>query len=114
MPHIIVEYSNNLPPEIDVQNMIEGLHSALSEEGVDKARIKTRAIELESYAVGDKGKAGAMVHVTLLLLEGRDIPTKQQYGQALHKVASDTVKSSVPDCAVTLEVRDMVSEAYIL
>jgi len=114
MPHIVVEYSDNLASKIDAQNMVGGLHEALAAEGIDKARIKTRAIKLESYSVGDHGKGGEMVHVTLLLLEGRDIPTKQQYGQALHKVVCEHVKTSAPNCSCTLEVRDMVTEAYIL
>lgn len=114
MPHIIVEYSDNLPVDINVQSLVENLHDTLAGEGVDKSRIKTRAIKVVEYSVGDKGKAGAMVHLTLLLLEGRDIPTKQQYGQALHKVVCEQVKAIVPGCAVTLEVRDMVSDSYIL
>jgi 5-carboxymethyl-2-hydroxymuconate isomerase len=114
MPHIIVEYSSNLEPEVEIEPMIAAMHKALSDEGVDGARIKTRAIALDHYVVGDKGVDGAMVHITLLLLEGRDEATKKQYSVPIHKVAIDAVAGKGAYCAVTLEVRDMEAATYIL
>ncbi|MAZ76576.1 MAG: 5-carboxymethyl-2-hydroxymuconate isomerase [Micavibrio sp.] len=114
MPHIIVEYSSNLEPEVEIQPMIAAMHKALSNEGVDAARIKSRAIALDHYVVGDKGVDGAMVHITLLLLEGRDEATKKQYSTPIHQVALDAVAGKDGYCAVTLEVRDMDAATYIL
>ena len=114
MPHIIIEHSNNIEPEVNVQKIVEDAHEALASQGIDKGRIKTRAVAVNNFSVGDKGKEGAFVHITLLLLEGRDIPTKQQYGQAIHKAVQVQVADKIAGCAITLEVRDMVTEAYIL
>ncbi len=52
--------------------------------------------------------------MTLLLLEGRDVATKKQYGDALHKIAKDHVESELPNAAVTLEIRDMNKDTYYL
>ena len=114
MPHIIVEYSSNLEPEVEIQPMIMKMHKALSDEGIDVARIKSRAILLDHYVVGDKGAEGAMIHITLLLLEGRDEATKKQYSLPIHQVALDAVAGREGYCAVTLEVRDMEAATYIL
>lgn len=114
MPHIIVEYSPNLEPEVNIAVLLPSMHAALASQGVDSARIKTRATALNHYVVGDKGNVGAMMHITLLLLEGRDDETKQQYSQPIYKVAVDAVKASDKPCAVTLEVRDMSAATYIL
>ncbi len=115
MPHIIVEYSQNMGPDLDLPDILTDLHNTLAAQGVDKGRIKTRAIPLLHSVVGNNdANDGTMAHVTVLLLEGRDVPTKQAYGQALHKVVADAVKKEFPDCAVTLEVRDMVKDTYIL
>jgi 5-carboxymethyl-2-hydroxymuconate isomerase len=118
MPHIIVEYSSNLEPEVEIQPMIVAMHKELSDAGVDGSRIKTRAIALDHYVVGDKGSSktggGAMIHITLLLLEGRDEATKKQYSTPIHKVAIDAVADRNGYCAVTLEVRDMSAATYIL
>ena len=115
MPHIIVEYSQNMGPDLDLPQILTDLHEMLAAQGVDKARIKTRAIPLLHSVVGlNEANEGHMAHLTLLLLEGRDIPTRQTYGQALHGVLARAVKDEFPDCAVTLEVRDMVKDTYIL
>ena len=114
MPHIIVEYSATLEDKVSLPNVLQGLHEALAGQGIDKARIKTRGIRIDHAVVGDAGPDGVMAHTTLLLLEGRDVATKQQYGQALHAVVQERIGQSVPECKITLEVRDMEKETYIL
>lgn len=115
MPHIIVEYSRNLEQGSDIPQLLVNLHEALIGQGIDKARIKTRAIALDNFVVGDAEiNKGQMVHTTLLLLEGREMSVKKQYVAALSTAVRNAVKDKFPDCAVTLEVRDMVKETYIL
>lgn len=111
MPHIIVEYSQNLESQIDVPNLLHDLHQSLAAEGIDKARIKTRGIALNHAVVGDDGADGDMMHATLLLLEGRDVQTKKQYGDALYAAMN---KCATNGCAVTLEIRDMVKDSYYM
>lgn len=109
MPHIIVEYSNAI--DASMPAALEHAHDALTAQGIDKARIKTRGIALPHAIVGDKGFDGKMAHITLLLLEGRDIPTKKQYGDAI----IEQVKNNLPsDTTVTMEIRDMVKDTYYL
>lgn len=114
MPHIILEYSSDLETKTDVQSLLQGMHDALSNEGVDRSRIKTRAISLPHYVVGDQGKDGSMAHITLLLLEGRDDATKKQYSTPIHQLVKSKLSADIPNIAVTLEVRDMDAETYIL
>ncbi len=114
MPHIIVEYSNNIGDIIDISHLVADLHEELAAQGVDKSRIKTRASNCNYVAVGDHGSHGHMIHATLLLLEGRDAKTKKQYGDALHKLIKARVKDVVKSCAVTLEIRDMDTDSYYL
>ena len=114
MPHIIVEHSSNIEDQIDLPDLLQGLHDALAAEGIDKARIKTRSIPLSHAVVGDHGSSGHMVHITLLLLAGRDVATKKQYADPLHALAKGVLQEKLPQCAVTLEVRDMNSDTYYL
>lgn len=113
MPHIIVEYSESLDGPIDMQCLLGALHEALAAQGIDKTRIKTRGIPVAHAFVGEKGKAGTMIHATLLLLEGRDVATKKQYGDALHEILKKASAKS-PVCATTLEIRDMNKDTYYL
>ncbi len=114
MPHIIVEYSKNLGDIIEISNLVLDMHDALADQGIDKTRIKTRAVRCNYVAVGDFGSHGHMLHATLLLLEGRDVETKRQYGDALVEVMKKSVEGSVKHCSVTLEVRDMVKDTYYM
>lgn len=110
MPHIIVEYSPDLEETHDIPGLLQKLHEALAAQGIDAARIKTRGIDLTHAYVGTKGFAGSMIHITLLLLAGRDVSTKKQYGDALRGL----VKAAVSEASVTLEIRDMDPETYYL
>ena len=115
MPHIVVEYSQNLEDRVDLASLLVSMHDALVGEGIDKSRLKTRATALTHSVVGTKNaNAGQMLHITLLLLEGRDDLTKKKYGDAIHATAKDAVLKEYPDAAVTLEVRDMAQATYIL
>lgn len=90
------------------------LHETLAAQGgVEKARIKTRGLPVAHAFVGEKGKAGTMLHATLLLMEGRDLATKKKYGDALHGVLKKASLKN-PVCAVTLEIRDMNKDTYYL
>jgi 5-carboxymethyl-2-hydroxymuconate isomerase len=111
MPHITLEYSSSLKDSRDIPAVLSSLHETLSDQGIDIARIKTRGIALDDAVVGDQGSVGQMMHATLLLLAGRDIPTKKQYGDALHNVMKDAAPEG---CAVTLEIRDMDPDSYYL
>lgn len=114
MPHIIAEYSSNLESEIDVSAMLSDMHAALGEHLGGVERIKTRGIKLDHAVVGDQGADGRVIHITLLLLEGRDVETKQTYSAAIIEHAKKQTDELSQPCAVTLEVRDMDKATYIL
>ena len=111
MPHIVVEHSADLSERIDIPQILIELHEALAAQGIDKARIKTRAVPLAHTVVGVEGEEGCMLHVTLLLLEGRSVDLRKQLGGALHEIA---LAAAPENCAVTLEVREMVKDTYFL
>ncbi len=112
MPHVILEYSKQMGDSIDIQKLLENLHSALADSGIDQARIKTRAIALENAVVGFQKGLGSMAHLTLLLLAGRNDEQKKRYADPLYQKLLETIKPKFPDCAITLEIRDMNPETY--
>lgn len=114
MPHIIVEYSKNIEALFDLSEMLIDMHEALVEKGIEKSRIKTRGVSLDHSIVGDTGREGAMLHCTLLLLEGRDIETKRIYGDALHHIMVHKVTNILDHCSVTLDIREMDRDTYYL
>ena len=114
MPHIIIEYSRNIGDIIDVSKLVYDMHEKLADQGIDKARIKTRAVVCNSAAIGERGSRGHMLHATLLILAGRDNATKKEYGDALHSLMQTYVVGLVENCSVTLEIRDMDPDNYYM
>ncbi len=111
MPHIIVEYSKNLEKIIKIPELISDLHNKLSEQGIDKSRIKSRAIACNHVVVGNKGASAYMMHLTLLILEGRDLATKKAFGDPLYEIMNDYAPDN---CAATLEIREMNPQTYYM
>ena len=112
MPHIIVEYSRHLEGIVRISKLVEELHIALAAQGVDETSIMSRARVCDYVSVGAIGTHAHMLHTMVLLLEGRDTKTKQQYGEALFEVLKDSVSDKVKNCAVSLEIRDMDKDTY--
>ncbi len=110
MPHIIIEYSSNLLPHLNVQTLTEELHGALDGlYNVTQNRLKTRAIRLDDFLVGINGKSGKMVHITLKLLTGRTTEARKEMGEIL---ASVTKKFIPAETALTVEIVELDKETY--
>lgn len=112
MPHIIVEYSRHLEGIVKIPDLVQDLHIALAAQGIDEARIRSRARICDYASVGVLGAHAHMLHTMVLLLEGRDTATKRQYGDALYAVLEKSVEGRVKHCAVSLEIRDMDKDTY--
>lgn len=111
MPHIIIEYSANLTPKIDVPLLIRELHGALDGlYNVTQDRLKTRALKLDDYLVGIHGQAGQMVHITLKLLTGRTVEARKEMGGVLANVARKHIPA---ESALTVEIVELDKETYI-
>lgn len=82
MPHLTLEYSNNL--EFDTQELLERLHSALVNTGaIQRKAIKSRAICLKEYRIADGNPEYAFVHVNLLIRAGRSIPIQEEISRSI-------------------------------
>ena len=82
MPHLTIEYSTNLTPGIDIQALVDRLHSAAIETGVfPLGGIRTRAAAREHYRIADGDPSHAFVHVVLRIAAGRDQATRDRAGQ---------------------------------
>ncbi len=113
MPHIVVEYSENLS-KIDTYMLMADLHDALAaQDTVKKAKIKTRAIPIKDCMVGETEDMDEMVHIVLKLLKGRDVALRKKMADALFGVACSAVRSQYTNCSVTVEVVEMEPETYI-
>ena len=84
MPHVVVEYSANLRPRVDLPRLLRVLHEAAIATGVfPPGGTRTRAEERADYLIADGHPDNAFVHATLRIGHGRDLATRRRAGQAV-------------------------------
>lgn len=111
MPHLTLEYSNNLKMAIDPATLFAPLHQILADvAAIDIKNCKSRAIRLDKYYVAD-GKADIpFAHLQIRFFGGRSLTEKKEIAQksAAHLAAY------FPESAaeITVEVADIQRECY--
>ena len=77
MPHIIIEYSDNIENKMDLDALIEKVHATAIETGVFPiGGLRVRAAKRENYKIGDGHPDNGFVHIELKIGPGRDHETK--------------------------------------
>ncbi|WP_217589385.1 5-carboxymethyl-2-hydroxymuconate Delta-isomerase [Lentibacillus saliphilus] len=88
MPHIIVEYTDNLKADGHIPELLKKINAALIHEGnvFPTGGIRSRAIELRDYEIADgQGQDDAFVHVTIKMGAGRPDHVKKAVCDNLFK-----------------------------
>jgi 5-carboxymethyl-2-hydroxymuconate isomerase len=85
MPHVTVEYTDNLGAEARIPALLATINATLiAQDGVfPTGGIRSRAIRLTEYRVADGAEDDAFVHVTLEMAGGRDPAVRQRALDAL-------------------------------
>ena len=85
MPHVIVEYTNNLGDDARIPQLLQTVNETLmAQNGVfPTGGIRSRAIKLTDYRVADGKEDDAFVHVTLKIAAGRTPEVKKAACDAL-------------------------------
>lgn len=79
MPHFTLEYSANLEPDIDIDQLFEQVHDCLGSSGVfPLGGIRSRAIRMDKYRIADGKHDYAFAHMTLKVGSGRDLETRKR------------------------------------
>lgn len=86
MPHVIVEYTQNLDSDADVSGLLRMIATRCAEDSDGRlplAGIRVRAIRLTEYVIADGNPDYAFVNVTVKLGSGRDPEFKTEFFGAL-------------------------------
>jgi 5-carboxymethyl-2-hydroxymuconate isomerase len=93
MPHIIVEYTDNLADAADMPALLRTLNKAArgikDEQGkqvYQTGAIRSRAIKLTEWSVADGEDDYAFVHVTVKIAGGRSDAVEKETAHALFEV----------------------------
>lgn len=88
MPHLTVEYTDNLGTDANIMELLRELNGVLiaRSDTYPVGGIRARAIRLTEYVVADGGEDDAFVHVTLKIGAGRSEAVKRETGEELFAV----------------------------
>lgn len=109
MPHIIVEYAQNLAGERDIQTMCEAIFDEIASHPTfpDPTAIKVRALPFQHHVQALENDR--FVHATIKLLPGRDEATKKELTGALLAL----LLKRLPEAAShSVDIEDL-SSAYV-
>jgi 5-carboxymethyl-2-hydroxymuconate isomerase len=115
MPHLVLEYTANVPDRPDFGELLRGLHEALAAAGpFELAKIKSRVVRHESFRAADGAPGRAFVHLGAAVLDGREPEVLRAAGDALLAVLCEAFPRARREqrCDVTLEIREMPRALY--
>ncbi|MEQ8692742.1 MAG: 5-carboxymethyl-2-hydroxymuconate isomerase [Pseudomonadales bacterium] len=111
MPHLIVEYSNNLPEEqLAVPTLLETLcRTAVATGLFPETGLRARAYRADHQRVGAGDLQNAFVHVSMIVGKGRGAEARQSAGSALFDVFKSHLAPVIANHPVLLsfEMREL-------
>src|SRR5690625_2233193 len=86
MPHLIVYYSSNMAPYIDMLDLLRALHRAADATGLFAPHtIRTRALCAQDFVVGQGTPDDAFVHIDVRIRPGRTESEQKNLLQTLNE-----------------------------
>lgn len=107
MPHLTLHYTDSLP--IDADALLARLNQALIASGhFEEASIKSRAIALRYFRVGDSTPdERAFIHVDLKIMPGRSEAVRAEVSEALLRVLIGQSIGPHPELQLCVEVNEL-------
>ena len=110
MPHLMIDYSANVEPDVDMGALCDTLRDvAASIDAFPLAGVKVRAVRVDHYAIADGNPEHGFIDISVRIREGRDTKTKQNAAQKLFDAANEFVAGVMQrrSLALSLELRDI-------
>ncbi|MEC5384176.1 5-carboxymethyl-2-hydroxymuconate Delta-isomerase [Uliginosibacterium sp. H3] len=115
MPHINIEYTANLTEAFDATAALRAANAAIVGSGLfdEELSVKSRAILLQDFRVGNFEDGEAFVHARIHLMAGRSIEQRKQLGAAVVAAIGEAVKPTAGlRVQITAELNEMLAETY--
>ncbi len=115
MPHLSLEYTNNITQKIDTKTLFEQLHHVLETVGgVKIGHCKSRARVTQDFYIAEGRATDAFVHLDLRLLEGRSLELKRELGEQVLQVLNHHFMQTQGelDLQITVSIIDIERATY--
>lgn len=108
MPHIIVEFAEQLANTIEMNTVLQTIHQAVADSGLfETSHIKTRAYPFKDFT--NAGAHDPYIHIQARIKSGRNAENKKQLSTV---ILTGLTKLNIPASVITVEIIDMDRDAY--
>ena len=110
MPHLMIDYSTNVEPDVDMGAFCDTLRDvAASIDAFPLAGVKVRAVRVDHYAIADGNPEHGFIDISVRIRGGRAMETKQNAAQKIFDAANEFVADVMQrrSLALSLELRDI-------
>jgi 5-carboxymethyl-2-hydroxymuconate isomerase len=115
MPHLTLEYTGNIAPQIQARDLFAQLHQILaSASGIRIENMKSRAVRRDDYYIGAGTSRAAFVHLEIRFMAGRSSEFKQSIGQQCLTLLKETLGPALAefDLQITVEIGEIERASY--
>ena len=116
MPHITVEYSDNLESDVDPRRLIAAVHRAALDSGIfELGAVRTRAARRDNFVVADGDPENAFVAVTIRIGPGRQADDRRRLAAAvMQAVTAETADAFARrGLSLSVEVQEIDNTAAL-
>lgn len=106
---MVVEYSANLEPVLDLDGLLDRLYRTAIETGMfPLGGIRIRAYKAEHYRIADCDPDNAFVHVTAVVGSGRPLDRRERVSRQLFETLCDALGplSAASPLAISFNMRE--------
>ncbi len=105
-----MEYSNSAEERLNIQGLLEDLHQVVIDCDLFLTKdVKSRAIRIDYWFIGDKEDMADFIHLTVELLAGRTEEQRKQLSGELIRVLAEQASHI---SSLTINVREMDNESF--
>jgi 5-carboxymethyl-2-hydroxymuconate isomerase len=107
MPHIVIEYSNNLDNDVKSSGLTKLLHKTVIDSGLfSPDAVKARSIFYSDYVLHE---AESFIHVTVSILNGRTVEQRNSLNESVFQA----IKKAVPNAQkISSNIHEMDGAVY--
>lgn len=105
MPNLVMEYSNSVEERVNIPGLLDDLHQVALKSGLfELASVKSRAMRINDWLIGEEGDSVDFIHLSFELLAGRTEEQKRDLSRQL----IDTLQGQASHVrSLTVNIRDM-------
>ena len=112
MPHLKLEYTENVQWKNPIQDIFPELQTVLTQHArVKPENCKSRSTGLKDFHCAGNSHSGGFIHLEISLLSGRNKEVKTKIGKECHRIIQSFIKD-MAEIQVSVELRDMDQDGY--